>query len=176
MEIKILHVGREGEPGGVSQQNGGVRTASLHIIDHCVIEHSGIAVLVLDIDAVTGNLVVERSFRNLQLGRFLPRGEEERPHLDLRPWKHIVLKEKSTGGHYRYKNDKRTHHLQKRHSGGLDRRKLRLLAQIAESHQTRQQNGKRKSHRHHGHRGIEEQLRKHRHRQAFPHKIIDVKP
>ena len=66
-----------------------------YIIDHCVIEHSGIAVLVLDIDAVTGNLVVERSFRNLQLGRFLPRGEEERPHLDLRPWKHIVLKEKA---------------------------------------------------------------------------------
>jgi hypothetical protein len=27
MEIKILHVGSEGEPGGVSQQNGGVRTA-----------------------------------------------------------------------------------------------------------------------------------------------------
>ena len=147
-----------------------------NVVYHGAVQHTGVGVLLLDIQIIARDLVIERAFGNLQLRTFLTGREQQRPHLDLCLWQHVVLEEERADGYYGYQHDKGRHDLYQRNAAGLDGGKLRLLAKIAERHQRRQQDGQRQRHRYHGEGGVEEKFGQHSEAEALAHQIVHVFP
>ena len=176
MQIEITHVGRERQARRVGHEYRGVVAAVRDVIDHHAPQQARLLVFRLDIEVPARNLVVERPLRDLELGRLLPGREEQRPHLDLGAGQHVVLEEERPDRHQRDEDDQRAHGLHQRDAGGLNGRQLRLLPEIAESHQTRQQDGEGQRHRHHADGGVEEKFGQKPHRQPFAHQVVDVSP
>ncbi len=160
----------------VGQYDARVVKSLRQVIDHHLIQRTAVSALLLHIQVVPRYLVIEHPLGNLKLGRLLTHRVQQRPHLRLSHRKHIVLKKECAYGYQHHQCYQRTHSLDERHARRLHRRQLKLLAQIAERHQRREQYSQRQRHRYHRQSRIEKQLRYHIHAQALPHEVIYITP
>ena len=176
VKIEITHIGSERQPSRIGKQDRGIVATLRHVIDHHVMEHTAILVLRLYEDVIARDLVIKCPLRYLQFGRFLLRREEECPHLHLRLGQNIILEEEGPDCHHRDEDDQRSHRLDQRYARSLDGGQLRFLTQIAEGHQTRQQDSQWERHRHHTHCCIKKQFSQQVDRQPFSHQVVDISP
>ena len=172
----MLFVGGRLQLPRVGQDDGSIVEAFRHVVNHHIVHNTRAAVFLFHIEVIAAYLVIKHAFGDIQLGRLLPNGVDERPHLYLRLRQDIVLEEKSEYGNDAHEKYKRAHHMQQRDTGCLDGKQFEPLAQVAEGHERCQQDGKRQSQWHHGHGGIEEELQQDRYFQTFAHHFIDVLP
>ena len=156
LQKEVLLVVGQLEVAGVGQDDACVVETTAHVVDHQVVEGARLLILVVDEEVVAGNLVVEHTLGNLELGRFLLYGVEQGIHLGLGYRQHVVLEEEGSDSYEADEDYQGLHHLQQRDSGRLHGRKLKALAEVAEGHERRQQDGKRQSHRNHGQGRVEE--------------------
>ena len=156
LQKEVLLVVGQLEVAGVGQDDACVVETAAHVVDHQVVEGARLLVLVVDEEVVAGNLVVEYTLGNLEFGRFLLYGVEQGIHFGLGHRQHIVLEKEGSDGYEADEDYQGLHHLQQRDSGRLHGRELKALAEVAEGHERRQQDGERQSHRNHGQGRVEE--------------------
>ena len=91
------------------------------VVYHHVVEHACLLVLLTDVEVVFHALVflsqlVERALGDVQFGRCLRHGVDERVKLQLRVRSRDVLEIEGQGGNERGEDDERTHDLRQRNA------------------------------------------------------------
>ena len=151
------------------------------IVNHHVVEHARLLVLLADIEVVFHSLVsfpqlVEGAFGNVQLGRSLRHGVDERVELQLRVRTRHVLEVKRQPCHKHGEDDERTHDLGQRDARRLHGDEFEPFAKIAECHEGGQQHRQRGRGRPQGQCRVIEKLRKNNEVQAFAHHVVHSPP
>ena len=130
----------------------------------------------LHVEIIAGNAIVKLAFRDIHFGRFLPKGEDERPEFGLGNGQDVVREKECANTDERHGYDERTHDAEKRYSGRFHGGQFKPFAHVSKGHQRSQQDGKRKGQRHHRTERIDKKLRQNRQLNTLPHKVLHVHP
>lgn len=169
------------EPSRVSNDDVCILESVGEVVYHHVVEHACLLVLLTDVEVVFHALVfltelVKRAFGDVQLGRCLRHGVDERVELQLRVRSRDVLEIEGQGGNERGEDDERTHDLRQRNACRLHGYQLKTFAEVTECHQGGEQHGKGCRGRPKGECRVVEKLGKNDEVQAFAHHVVNPLP
>ena len=146
------------------------------IVDEQVLHHARLPVLLLDVDVVSVDVAIEHSFGNVQFRRCLFHGHQQCPELHLCFGGDDVLEVEGDAAKHGAEDDERTDDAEQGDACRLHGEKLVFLAEVAERHQGRQQDGERERKRNQSQCRVEEELGQDTNFQSFAYQFIYISP
>ena len=176
VQNQVLLVGTRLQPTRIGKDDVGIVHTVAHVVDDAIVEHTRLLVLVVHIEIHALHPIVEHALGNVQFGRLLANGEQQRHQLLLRIRCYHVLHMIAPHRENHHQDCQRPHGAHQRDASRLDSQQLQALTHVSERNEGCQQDGNRQRQRDESFGGIEEELGKDGQFQTLSHQVVHIFP